>query len=131
MKSLLLKYSATLCFLGVLFEGASQLIVPFSQRTSPSNPGVTIYNLKGDFTMIGNTNLTLQNYGDNTSNNNPMIFVDIDNDAANELAKINQKILPHRAICIRGAQCISGKCLESNNEGTYGYCAEPLPPPTA
>jgi hypothetical protein len=82
MKSLLLKYSATLCFLGVLFDGASQLIVPFSQRTSPSNPGVTIYNLKGDFTMIGNTNLTLQNYGDNTSNNNPMIFVDIDNDAS-------------------------------------------------
>jgi len=58
-------------------------------------------------------------------------FKNIDNDAANELAKINQKILPHRAICIRGAQCISGKCLESNNEGTYGYCAEPLPPPTA
>lgn len=56
-------------------------------------------------------------------------FKNIDNDAANELAKINQKILPYRAICIRGAQCISGKCLESNNEATYGYCAEPLPPP--
>jgi hypothetical protein len=58
-------------------------------------------------------------------------FKNIDNDAANELAKINQKILPYRAICIRGAQCISGKCLEANNEATYGYCAEPLPSPTA
>lgn len=57
-----------------------QLVVPFTQRTSPNNPGVTIYNLKGDFTMIGNTNLTLQNYGNNISNNNTMVFVDVDND---------------------------------------------------
>jgi hypothetical protein len=82
VKNLLLKISATLFFTGVLFSGFAQLIVPFTQRTSPSNPGVSIYNLKGDFTMIGNTNLTLQSYGDNTSNNNPMIFVDIDNDAS-------------------------------------------------
>jgi len=54
-------------------------------------------------------------------------FKNIDNDAANELAKITQKLLPHRAICIRGAQCISGKCLETNNESTYGYCDAPLP----
>ena len=31
--------------------------------------------------MIGNTNLTLVNYGDETSNNNNMQYVDIDNDA--------------------------------------------------
>lgn len=53
-------------------------------------------------------------------------FKNIDNDAANELAKITQKVLPHRAICIRGAQCISGKCLETNNEATYGYCDKPI-----
>jgi uncharacterized repeat protein (TIGR01451 family) len=82
VKNLLLKFSATLCFLGFLSEATAQLIVPFTQRTSPSNPGVTIYNLNGDFTMIGNTNLTLQSYGDNTSNNNPMVFVDIDNEAS-------------------------------------------------
>ena len=53
-------------------------------------------------------------------------FKNIDNDAANELNKITQKVLPYRAICIRGAQCISGKCLETNNESTYGYCAQPI-----
>lgn len=53
-------------------------------------------------------------------------FKNIDNDAANELNKITQKLLPHRAICIRGAQCISGKCLETNNETTYGYCSKPI-----
>lgn len=58
----------------------AQLIKPFTQRTSPLNPGVTVYNVKGDFAMIGNTSLTLQNYGDNTGNNQGMIYVDIDND---------------------------------------------------
>lgn len=53
-------------------------------------------------------------------------FKNLDYEAANELEKIVTKILPHRAICIRGAQCISGKCLENNNETTYGYCAQPL-----
>lgn len=53
-------------------------------------------------------------------------FKNLDNEAANELAKINTKILPGRAICIRGEQCISGKCLETNNSATYGYCANPL-----
>jgi hypothetical protein len=53
-------------------------------------------------------------------------FKNIDNDAANELGKINQKILPHRAICIRNAQCVSGRCLETNNEATYGYCDKPF-----
>lgn len=53
-------------------------------------------------------------------------YKNIDFDAQNELEKINTKILPYRAICIRGAQCMSGKCLENNNETTFGYCAQPL-----
>jgi hypothetical protein len=53
-------------------------------------------------------------------------FKNLDNDAANELNKIVTKILPYRATCIRNAQCISGKCLETNNETTYGYCAQPI-----
>jgi hypothetical protein len=58
----------------------AQLIIPFTQRTSPLNPGITIYNLRGDFTMAGNTNLSLQNYSDNTGNSNTMVYVDVDND---------------------------------------------------
>ena len=41
-----------------------QVKVPFTQRTSVYSPTKKIYNVKGDFTMAGNTNLTLDNYGD-------------------------------------------------------------------
>jgi hypothetical protein len=53
-------------------------------------------------------------------------FKNIDYDAENQLDKIVTKVLPENAICIRGAQCISGRCLETNNGTTYGYCAKPL-----
>ena len=39
---------------------------------------------------------------------------------------IKTKILPENAVCIRGAQCQSGKCFETNNETTYGYCSAPI-----
>jgi hypothetical protein len=56
--------------------------VNFSQRTSSVTPAQTIYNVKGDFTMLGNTNLTLVNYGNNTDNEgNSMKYVDIDGDS--------------------------------------------------
>ena len=59
----------------------AQVRVPFAQRTSAITPNQKIYNIKGDFQMIGNTNLTLETYGDNTPNsNNQMIYVDVDND---------------------------------------------------
>ena len=59
----------------------SQVLVPFSQRTSQYSPTQVIYNIRGDFTMAGNTNLTLQNYSDNEPNsNNSMVYVDIDGD---------------------------------------------------
>jgi len=54
----------------------AQVLVPFTQRTNPAN-----YKIRGDFAMIGNTNLTLVNYGNNTNNsNNNMRYVDIDTD---------------------------------------------------
>lgn len=64
------------------FAQAQEVVVPFTQRTSTYTPGKKIYNIKGDFQMIGNTNMTLQNYGDNTNNgtNNSSIYVDIDGD---------------------------------------------------
>jgi uncharacterized repeat protein (TIGR01451 family) len=57
--------------------------VGFSQRTSSATPTKTIYNLKGDFTMLGNTNLTLVNYSTTTNNEgNSMKYVDIDGDSS-------------------------------------------------
>lgn len=61
-----------------------QVRVDFKPRVSDKAPipykNVKNYNLQGDFTMIGNTNLTLQKYSDSGSNNANMIFVDKDND---------------------------------------------------
>jgi len=52
----------------------------FVPRTPISNPERKVFNVKGDFSIIGNTNLTLQNYRDDFENNQPMVFVDIDGD---------------------------------------------------
>ncbi len=64
----------------------AQVRVPFQQRTSHATPDKQVYRVKGDFTMIGNTNLTLQNYGNMTQNgSNSMIYVDVDSPTANGL----------------------------------------------
>lgn len=56
--------------------------VNFAQRTSTATPTKKIYNIKGDFTMLGNTNLTLTNYATGTNNEgNAMKYVDIDGDS--------------------------------------------------
>ncbi|MBQ0768219.1 MAG: hypothetical protein KBT58_02945, partial [Bizionia sp.] len=69
-------------FIGLFCVGNSfgQVRKDFTPRDSQYSPGKTIYNVRGDFTMIGNTNLTLSSYGDNTNHSNSMIYVDIDND---------------------------------------------------
>ncbi|PRX51834.1 HYR domain-containing protein [Salegentibacter salegens] len=63
----------------------AQVYKEFQQRTSQYSTSKKIYNIKGDFTMIGNTNLSLYIYGDNTNNsNNYMQFVDEDGDSSTE-----------------------------------------------
>ena len=81
-----IKTYLTLGFLFIAFFGISQTVtspqVLFSQRTSAATPFQTIYNVKGDFTLIGNTNLSLATYSDATDNQNKeMRFVDIDGDS--------------------------------------------------
>ncbi|MHC1776257.1 MAG: hypothetical protein AB9834_12700 [Lentimicrobium sp.] len=59
----------------------SQVVENFTQRTSTYTPQQTIYSVKGDFALIGNTNLTPQSYTPTTLNSNQtMIYVDIDGD---------------------------------------------------
>ena len=66
-------------FMSVTNESVSQVVVPFEQRTSIYSPDKKIYNIRGDFQMIGNTNMTLLNYSNIAPNsNNQMIYVDID-----------------------------------------------------
>jgi gliding motility-associated-like protein len=70
--------------LGIAMGTNAQIRVPFTQRTSQYTPTKKIYNVKGDFTMIGNTNMTLQNYGNQTQNgNNTMVYVDVDGTSNN------------------------------------------------
>ena len=64
--------------LSSIFSSYSQVRVPFTPRTSTDTPSKTVYKIKGDFSMVGNTNLTLVNYGNNTANNNDMKYVDED-----------------------------------------------------
>ncbi|MGZ2370873.1 Ig-like domain-containing protein [Ancylomarina sp. YFZ004] len=66
-------------------EEVSEIEIPFQQRTSQNTPYQKIYNIKGDFTMIGNTNLTLKDYYDSgrySNNSYEMIYVDTDSDAS-------------------------------------------------
>lgn len=61
----------------------------FKVRTSQYSPTRKIYNLPGDFALIGNTNMILNPYSETMGNNNtavpgcdisPMVYVDIDGD---------------------------------------------------
>ncbi|MFD2534321.1 HYR-like domain-containing protein, partial [Gelatiniphilus marinus] len=62
-----------------IFSGYSQARVPFTPRAADATPSKTTYNIKGDFTMVGNTNLTLVNYSDGGANDDAMRYVDADN----------------------------------------------------
>lgn len=60
----------------------AQVLKPFTQRTSIYSPDRKIYHIKGDFTIIGNTNLTPLIYSEHGNNSfSNMVFVDIDGDA--------------------------------------------------
>ncbi|UQD56262.1 LamG-like jellyroll fold domain-containing protein [Flavobacterium sp. K5-23] len=80
-------YGLTMLILVVTSQINAQTLttpqVSFTQRTSSATPTKTVYNVKGDFTLIGNTNLTLVNYS-NTVNNegNSMKYVDIDGNSS-------------------------------------------------
>ncbi|MQP24131.1 hypothetical protein GFJ94_03525, partial [Flavobacterium sp. LMO8] len=68
--------------LSLSFTIHSQVRVNFTPREAIVSPSTSIYNIKGDFTIIGNTNLTLNSYDINELNsNNNMIYVDVDNDS--------------------------------------------------
>ncbi|MBK8601233.1 MAG: hypothetical protein IPN80_12430 [Flavobacterium sp.] len=77
-------FSIVFLLLGISLTTTAQLRVPFTQRTSQYTPDKRVYNVKGDFTIMGNTNMTLQSYGDQTQNgNNTMIYVDVDGNTSN------------------------------------------------
>ncbi|MGM8361210.1 LamG-like jellyroll fold domain-containing protein [Flavobacterium sp. ARAG 55.4] len=80
-QSYLLYLPLTILFFLLSIVNHAQVRKTFTQRTSSATPSKVIYNIKGDFTMLGNTNLTLKNYGNNTDNDQEMVYVDIDGDS--------------------------------------------------
>lgn len=60
----------------------AQVVKEFKQRTSPHAGDVEIYHIKGDFQMIGNTNLMPANGTESDNGNILMKYVDVDGDAA-------------------------------------------------
>jgi gliding motility-associated-like protein len=61
-------------------DSHGQVLKPFSQRIGTNGPSTKIFNINGDFTFLGNTNLSLKDYSLNLQNNRPMVYVDEDND---------------------------------------------------
>lgn len=53
--------------------------VPFKLRVGNPAPENNIFKLRGDFTIIGNTNLTLADPSEINNSRNQMIYVDVDN----------------------------------------------------
>lgn len=59
---------------------SAQVMKPFTPRKSPYLDNKPIISLRGDFQMIGNTNMTLRNYSNYGNNSQYMKYVDIDGD---------------------------------------------------
>lgn len=106
----IIKIVMVLVFVGIGTTGTFAQ-VNFTQRTSSKAPapytGVTNYNLQGDFTMIGNTNITLVNYANTGSNNVDMQFVDIDGQGTTRNSSSAQLNIP------------GGECTEIVYAGLY------------
>ncbi len=85
-----------------------QVRKPFQPRTSQYSPDRNTYTIKGDFTVLGNTNLILQPYTDQYGNNNngkvgntirPMRYVDIDGDASTVNSSSAKLVFPDENGC--------------------------------
>src|SRR5690554_4381183 len=84
MKNLQLQLLKKLALLAFFFLIATPLLgqvrKTFTQRSSYFTPTKKIYNIQGDFQMIGNTNMTLESYSNDGNNSSIMKYVDIDGD---------------------------------------------------
>lgn len=90
-----------LLLVGIETSFHSQVAVPFGPRKSSKAPApftnVQNYHLQGDFTMLGNTNLTLVNYSNTGDNSGTMKFVDIDGDNSTANSSSSDLVFPNPA----------------------------------
>ncbi len=68
----------TTLLISTVYSSYGQVRVPFTPRASNIPPSNSSYTIKGDFAMIGNTNMTMVNYSDGGSNFDDVQYVDID-----------------------------------------------------
>ena len=67
-----------LMFLGTVSFAQNDNRVPFTHRVGNPAPQNNIFKIRGDFAIIGNTNLTLLDQTKVNNSNNKMVYVDID-----------------------------------------------------
>ncbi|WP_194973601.1 DUF7507 domain-containing protein [Aquiflexum lacus] len=70
----------TLLFLSTLSFAQNDNRIPFTHRVGNPAPQNNIFKIRGDFAIIGNTNLTLQDQTKVNNSQNEMVYVDIDGD---------------------------------------------------
>ena len=61
------------------WNASAQMRKEFTPRTSPYAGNRIIYNLQGDFAIIGNSNMVIRNASNNSNNGSQTDYVDIDN----------------------------------------------------
>lgn len=94
----------------------SQVRVPFTPRESDYTPGRQIYSIKGDYTMLGNTNITMQSYDSSANNGNKqMIYVDIDGDVNTLNSSSADLVFPGN----EGNTILEHQCTEILYAGLY------------
>lgn len=80
-----IRYVLMAIFLAFFFNTSHAQVdnrIPFKHRVGNPAPDQNIFRIKGDFTIIGNTNLTFAEYDDFKDNSgNKMIWVDVDQDS--------------------------------------------------
>ena len=97
-------------------QTTSTLVKPFTPRTGTLNDNLPIWHIKGDFTLIGNANLTLQTYSP-TQNNDGQNMVYVKTDAANPF-RINSSSAELRFANDGNAQ-VDHNCTEVLFAGLY------------
>ena len=95
---------------------SAQVMKPFKPRKSPYLDNKPIISLRGDFQMIGNTNMTLRNYSDNGNNAQYMVYVDKDGDPSTLNSSSATLVYPTGT---EGYGAIDPKCTSVVYAGLY------------
>ena len=115
--------------IGLITISQAQVLKAFTQRSSYLTPAKFLYSIKGDYTMIGNTNLTLDpSITDRNSQNgnNNMVYVDADNQtntlnssSANLTFSTENGAIPECSNIIYAGLYWTGRAVDGDSPDTF------------